>query len=71
MLVHGEDGLKSAEKAAKALYEGGVTVLGQMQISEILNLFEGASVVEILSEPGFNMLKLAIKARCFPTESEL
>ncbi|RZC42225.1 tyrosine--tRNA ligase, mitochondrial, partial [Asbolus verrucosus] len=70
ILVHGEKGLESALKATEALYEKSVSALGEMNTNEIKNLFEGATVIEILPEPGQSILDLSMKAQCFPTRED-
>ncbi|XP_060521545.1 tyrosine--tRNA ligase, mitochondrial isoform X2 [Cylas formicarius] len=67
LLVHGEEGLLKAEKAAKALYSGSVEALGEMNAEEIAKLFEGATVVEILPKAGQSILDISMEAGCFPT----
>lgn len=69
LLVHGEDALKQAQSAAEALYAGDVEVLGDMNVEEITQMFQGATVVEMLSEPGQNILEMAMKANCFSRNS--
>lgn len=70
LLVHGADGLKSALNATKALYEGSVAGLGELRAEEIANLFQGATIVELLPEPGQSILEVAMKIGCFPTTSK-
>lgn len=65
LLVHGEKGLRAAQKATRALYDRSIEALSEMNPSEIKSLFEGATVVEILPEPGQSVLDLAMKAGCF------
>jgi tyrosyl-tRNA synthetase len=68
LLVHGEKGVAAALKATEALYEQSVTALGQMNASEVKSLFKGATIVDILPEPGQSVLDLSMKAGCFPTK---
>jgi tyrosyl-tRNA synthetase len=70
LLVHGEKGVAAALKATEALYEQSVTALGQMNASEVKSLFEGATIVDILPEPGQSVLDLSMKAGCFPTKED-
>ncbi|CAG9767262.1 unnamed protein product [Ceutorhynchus assimilis] len=69
-LVHGPEGLKKAQKASEALYKGNVEALGNMNISDVVQLFEGATVVEVLPEAGQSVLDLSMKAGCFPTQQD-
>lgn len=67
ILVHGEEGLKTAKHATKALYEGSVAALGQLRAEDILQIFQGATVVELLPQAGQSVLDVALKAGCFST----
>lgn len=69
LLVHGEKGLLQAETTTKGLYEGNVAALGNMKAEEIARMFQGACIVNMLPEPGQNILQVAMKAGCFPTNS--
>lgn len=54
-----------------ALYKGNVDGLAELNYAEIKQTFQGAAVVDLLTEPGMSILQLAMKAKCFPTESKL
>jgi len=66
-----ESGLKQAERVTNALYKGNVEGLAELNLAEIQQTFQGATMVDLLTEPGMSILELAMKAKCFPTESEL
>ncbi|XP_017022423.1 tyrosine--tRNA ligase, mitochondrial [Drosophila kikkawai] len=70
LLVHGENGLKQAERVTNALYKGNVEGLAELNLAEIKQTFQGATMVELLTEPGMSILQLAMKAKCFPTEND-
>lgn len=70
LLVHGKTGLKKAEDISSALYSGNVEALGELEVKDIRQTFGGAPVVEILPEPGMTVLQVALRAKCFPTESK-
>uniref|UniRef100_A0A0K8VEW0 Tyrosine--tRNA ligase n=1 Tax=Bactrocera latifrons TaxID=174628 RepID=A0A0K8VEW0_BACLA len=70
LLVHGEKGLKQAERITDALYKGSVDALGELNYEEVKQTFAGAKVVDLLAEPGMSMLQLAMKAKCFNSESD-
>ncbi|KAH8283493.1 hypothetical protein KR018_004146 [Drosophila ironensis] len=70
LLVHGENGLKQAERVTNALYKGNVEGLAELNYAEIKQTFQGATVVDMLTEPGMSILQLAMKAKCFPTETD-
>ncbi|KAK9883730.1 hypothetical protein WA026_001918 [Henosepilachna vigintioctopunctata] len=70
LLVHGEEGLESAKATSKILYEGSVEALGTLSADDITDIFQGATIVELLPEAGQNMLDLALKAKCFLTKED-
>lgn len=70
ILVHGEEGLQNAQRASEALYKGSVHALGEMSIPDVVQLFEGATVVEVLPEAGQSILDLSMKVGCFPTPQD-
>ncbi|XP_067632124.1 tyrosine--tRNA ligase, mitochondrial [Eurosta solidaginis] len=70
LLVHGEKGLKQAERVTDALYRGSVDGLGELNYDEVKKVFAGATVVEILLEPGTSILDIAMKAKCFNSEGD-
>ncbi|XP_017045201.1 tyrosine--tRNA ligase, mitochondrial [Drosophila ficusphila] len=70
LLVHGEHGLKQAERVTNALYKGNVEGLAELNLAEIQQTFQGATMVDLLTEPGMSILQLAMKAKCFPTETD-
>lgn len=65
-----ENGLKQAERVTDVLYKGNVEALGELSYNDIKQTFVGAAVVEILPEPGMSIIELAMKAKCFQTESK-
>ncbi|EDV37212.1 uncharacterized protein Dana_GF11543 [Drosophila ananassae] len=70
LLVHGESGLRQAERVTNALYKGNVEGLAELNYAEIKQTFQGATVVDLLTEPGMSVLQLAMNAKCFPTETD-
>nr|CAD7430564.1 unnamed protein product [Timema monikensis] len=70
LLVHGEEGLRSALQSSATLYEGSLEALGKLNTSELSHMFEGATVCELLLEPGTTLLDLALRAKCFATEGD-
>lgn len=69
-LVHGETGLKLAENVTNALYKGSVEALGQLSAKDVKQTFAGATYSEVMLEPTMTVLDLAMKVKCFPTESD-
>lgn len=65
-----EKGLKQAETVTNALYHGNVDGLAELNPEEVQQTLSGATLVDILAEPEMTMLKLAMQAKCFPTECE-
>ncbi|XP_019760313.1 tyrosine--tRNA ligase, mitochondrial isoform X2 [Dendroctonus ponderosae] len=68
LLVHGSEGLDKAQKASEALYKGNVEVLGQMNVSDLGQLFAGATILDVLPEAGQTVLDLSMKVGCFSTQ---
>lgn len=62
--------MRQAETITNALYKGNVEGLAELNVHEIKETLSGATVVEILAEADMTMLKMAMKAKCFPTEGE-
>lgn len=50
------------------MYKGNVEGLAQLDHNEIMQTLAGATLVEMLAESDMTMLKMAMKAKCFPTE---
>lgn len=70
LLLHGRDGLQRAESVTAALYEGSVEALAQLTSADIRESFGGATVCDVVYEPGMTLLELAMRAKCFPTEAD-
>lgn len=60
----------AAKRASAVLYDESSDMLVRMTASELVDVFEGASIVDIISEPGLTVYDLAIKAKCFKTERD-
>ncbi|GAB0095386.1 Tyrosine--tRNA ligase [Sergentomyia squamirostris] len=70
VLIHGEDGLKTAENVSEALYGGNIQTLGELSYEDVKTTFQGATITELVMEPGFSVLDVAMKAKCFPTKDD-
>jgi tyrosyl-tRNA synthetase len=70
LLIHGEEGLKRAQKLSDALYSGNVHALGELKPEEVSQLFTGCSYNELVMEPGMTILKAAMTIKCFLTERD-
>ena len=62
--------MKSAERITAALFGDSLDALGQLDADELMETFRGASVVELLLHPAMSLLEMAMKAKCFTTESK-
>ncbi|XP_022180291.1 tyrosine--tRNA ligase, mitochondrial [Myzus persicae] len=69
-LVHGEEGLQEALVATSALYDNNIETLSTLSVNDILKIFNGATVVELMLEPGITVLKMAMNAKCFLTDRD-
>ncbi|XP_075221677.1 tyrosine--tRNA ligase, mitochondrial isoform X2 [Lycorma delicatula] len=70
LLVHGEEGLKSAQIATKAMYDSSLEHLSQLSHKDVAAIFKGAETKELLLQPGLNVLEFALSAGCFKTEQD-
>lgn len=53
---------------SSALYKGSLEALGKLTYKEVKECFAGATMCDILQEPGMTILEAAIKSGCFKTE---
>lgn len=60
----------AAKRASAALYDKSIEFLTRMNIAELTDLFEDATIVDILSEPGLTVYNLARKAKCFKSDND-
>ncbi|XP_011865724.1 PREDICTED: tyrosine--tRNA ligase, mitochondrial [Vollenhovia emeryi] len=70
LLVHGEDGLLAAKRASAALYDKSIESFVRLNPLELTDVFEGATLVDIMTEPGITVYELAKKAKCFKTDHD-
>ncbi|XP_011637874.1 LOW QUALITY PROTEIN: tyrosine--tRNA ligase, mitochondrial [Pogonomyrmex barbatus] len=70
LLVHGEDGLLAAKRASAALYDKSIESFIRLNASELTHVFEGATIVDIIAEPGLTIYELAKKVKCFKTDHD-
>ncbi|KAH9630748.1 hypothetical protein HF086_010689 [Spodoptera exigua] len=59
-----------AMKATEAIYSKDVKSLVSLSSTELEQIFENATVTNLLLSPGITVLELGMKAKCFPTENE-
>lgn len=48
-----------------AMYDSDIEQLGKLQSDDVVTLFKGARVLDLLLEPGITVHDLAVKAGCF------
>lgn len=65
-----EDGLLAAKHASAALYDKSIESFVRLNASELTDVFEDATIVDVLSEPGITVYELAKKAKCFKTDND-
>ncbi|XP_059617567.1 tyrosine--tRNA ligase, mitochondrial [Phlebotomus argentipes] len=70
LLIHGEEGVKTAENVSEALYGGNINTLGELSYSDVKTTFQGATVTELIMEPGLSVLDVAMKAECFSSKED-
>ncbi|XP_030745295.1 tyrosine--tRNA ligase, mitochondrial isoform X2 [Sitophilus oryzae] len=61
LLVHGEEGLRRAQNVTDVLYKGNLKTLSELEPADIVQIFEGATLVEILPQAGQTILELSMK----------
>lgn len=71
MCVDIETGLQEALLATSALYDNKIETLSKLSANDVLNIFKGATIVELMVEPGITVLQMAMKAKCFLTDSNI
>ena len=62
--------MEAAKRTSEVLYNNSIESLSRMSTKDVLEVFEGASVIEIISEPGLTAYQLAMKASCFRTDTD-
>ncbi|XP_014255189.1 tyrosine--tRNA ligase, mitochondrial [Cimex lectularius] len=70
MLVHGEEGLTSAQRTSTAMYSNDLKMISELSADEVSSVFQGAPIVDILLRPGITVKQCALAAKCFPTEND-
>lgn len=70
LLVHGESGLNAAKETSKVLYDSSIESLAKMTANEIADVFEGATIVDIIGDEDLTVYELASKAKCFKTDHD-
>ncbi|CAK7298954.1 Tyrosine--tRNA ligase, mitochondrial [Vulpes lagopus] len=65
-LVHGQEGLDSAQRCTQALYHSSIDALEVMSDQELKELFKEASFSELVLDPGTSVLDICRKANAIP-----
>ncbi|KAM9854817.1 tyrosine--tRNA ligase, mitochondrial [Aulostomus maculatus] len=65
-LVHGKEGLESAKRCTKALYQSSIQALEEMSDMELQDLFTEAPFNEILFEPGTTVIDACRRVSAIP-----
>lgn len=60
----------AAKRASAALYDKSIESLVRLNASELTDVFEGATIVDVISESGITIYELAKKAKCFKTDHD-
>lgn len=60
--------MQRAVSTTEALYTDDLDVIGKLSAKEIKDVFAGATICDIMYEPGLTLLQLAMKAKCFLKE---
>ncbi|CAH1794720.1 unnamed protein product, partial [Owenia fusiformis] len=69
-LVHGVDGLESAIRCTKALWEKSPESLADLHESDLKMLFKNAAGAEMFLDPGTSILDVIVHAKCFGTPAD-
>ncbi|XP_043279149.1 tyrosine--tRNA ligase, mitochondrial [Venturia canescens] len=70
LLVHGEEGLHSAQETSALLYNKSIDTLSTMSTDEVVQVFEGAQVVDMMLRPGITVHELAMETKCFKSDHD-
>lgn len=66
-----ETGLNEALVATSVLYNHNIETLSTLSVNDVFKIFKGATVLELMLEPGITVLQMAMKAKCFLTDSNI
>ncbi|GAB6025812.1 hypothetical protein CHUAL_011789 [Chamberlinius hualienensis] len=70
LLVHGENGLKSALRTTNILYNGTPDLLAKLSEEELEQVFQHASSVSLILNPGTTILQMLLQAKCVGSEGD-
>jgi len=70
LLVHGEEGLRIAERTTSVLYKQDLKTLSQLNVDEARQIFHGAPYLRRLFKTGITILDLATMIGCFKHERD-
>lgn len=62
-----EAGLESAKTTTAALYDSSIEQLGKLTAQDMVKLFKGARVLDLILRADLTIQDLAMEAKCFGT----
>lgn len=63
-----EEGLKKAQQVTAALYDGDFAALSSLSQAEMMSIFVGAKIHNVLLETGMTVLDLVLKAKIYKND---
>uniref|UniRef100_A0A1B6C6N0 Tyrosine--tRNA ligase n=1 Tax=Clastoptera arizonana TaxID=38151 RepID=A0A1B6C6N0_9HEMI len=70
LLIHGEEGLKSALTTTDAMYDSSLDKIAMLNATDLMSIFKGATLVDLLLRPGISVLQMVMEAECFKKEND-
>lgn len=70
LLLHGKQGLESAKKLTKVFYDQDPLELGKLNETELLELFCGNAMTDIIHDDELTALDIVMKSKCFKHEAD-
>ncbi|XP_035825378.1 tyrosine--tRNA ligase, mitochondrial isoform X2 [Aplysia californica] len=70
LLVHGEEGLRSALRCTEVLFGDAVSHLRQMALSDLQQLFVNASTSDVTHDPQMTLQELCMAIGCFSRDAD-
>lgn len=63
-----EEGLAKAKEITAALYKGDFAAIASLSKEELISIFTGAKLLNLMYRPGLTAMELALEAKCFKHE---
>ena len=67
-LIHGKEGLASANRTTEALFTSSPALLAHLSVQELTTALKGATKVSLMLNPATTVLELGLRAKCFSRE---